>query len=244
MKDFKQILDAVKTISDNQTVKIYVPSDGKVRIFKLLTARQQKDLIKTVTEKNIGPIIFIEKINNIISTNSVESYNYSLSDRTYIAAILRAYSISKQFNVKSDSIDLTKLEGNNNQLPASIFEKIIESSELKITCKIPTLSEDSVYNTALIENSKSKSTTEVLGDVFIYEVSKYISVIESAALSLNVKLNDMSVRQRCQLVEGLPAKVYNEIIDYINQVRVVENTNFVVGGKPVEIDLDPTFFTA
>lgn len=244
MKDFKQILDAVKTVSDNQTVQIFVPSDGSKKIFRLLTAKQQKDLIKTVTEKNISPILFIENINSIIATNSVEKYNFSISDRTYIAAMLRAYSISKDFTSNSITVDLTILQDNNIKLDETVCQKTIESSELKINCKIPSLKEDSAYNTALIDVSKNKSTAEVLGEIFIYEVSKYITCIESIPLNFNIKLDDMNIKQRCQLVENLPAKVYNEVIDYINQVRAQENKNFTVNGKIIDIDLDQSFFTA
>ncbi len=201
-------------------------------------------MIKTVTEKNISPIIFIDKINDIIATNSVEKHNYSVSDRVYIAAILRAHSISKDFVRNSETVDLTALDKNNNKLPDSIFERTITSSELKIVCKVPTLAEDTTYNTALIELSKNKATTDVLGEIFIFEASKYISSIESSTLGLNIKLNDLPARQRCQLVETLPAKIYNEVIDYINQVRVEESKNFVINDKPVEIDLDQSFFTA
>ena len=244
MKDFKQILDAVKTVSDGQTIQIFVPSDGKKRIFKLLTAKQQKDLIKTVAEKNISPIIFVETLNKIINANSVEKYEYSVSDRTYIIAVLRAHSVSKDLIVNADVIDLTKLNDSNTKIDNSVLERILETCDLKINCRVPSLKEDSDYNTALIDVSKNKSASDVFGEVFIYEVSKYITSISSEVLGLDIKLGDLAVKQRCQLIESLPAKAYNEVIEYVNQVRSEENKNLIIDGRVIDIELDLTFFTA
>jgi len=244
VKDFKQILDAVKTVSDGQTIQIFVPSDGKKRIFKLLTAKQQKDLIKTVAEKNISPIIFVETLNKIINANSVEKYEYSVSDRTYIIAVLRAHSVSKDLIVNADVIDLTKLNDSNTKIDNSVLERILETCDLKINCRVPSLKEDSDYNTALIDVSKNKSASDVFGEVFIYEVSKYITSISSEVLGLDIKLGDLAVKQRCQLIESLPAKAYNEVIEYVNQVRSEENKNLIIDGRVIDIELDLTFFTA
>ena len=244
MKDFKQILDAVKTVSDGQTIQIFVPSDGKKRIFKLLTAKQQKDLIKTVAEKNISPIIFVETLNKIINANSVEKYEYSVSDRTYIIAVLRAHSVSKDLIVNADVIDLTKLNDSNTKIDNSVLERILETCDLKINCRVPSLKEDSDYNTTLIDVSKNKSASDVFGEVFIYEVSKYITSISSEVLGLDIKLGDLAVKQRCQLIESLPAKAYNEVIEYVNQVRSEENKNLIIDGRVIDIELDQTFFTA
>lgn len=244
MKDFKQILDAVKTVSDGQTIQIFVPSDGKKRIFKLLTAKQQKDLIKTVAEKNISPIIFVETLNKIINANSVEKYEYSVSDRTYIIAVLRAHSVSKDLIVNTDVIDLTKLNDSNTKIDNSVLERVLETCDLKINCRVPSLKEDSDYNTALIDVSKNKSASDVFGEVFIYEVSKYITSISSEILGLDIKLGDLAVKQRCQLIESLPAKAYNEVIEYVNQVRSEENKNLIIDGRVIDIELDQTFFTA
>lgn len=244
MKDFKQILDAVKTVSDSQTIQIFVPSDGKKRIFKLLTAKQQKDLIKTVAEKNISPIIFVEVLNKIIDANSIEKYDYSISDRTYIIALLRAHSVSKDFTVAGDTVDLTKLSSNNVVINSNLLDTIIVTCELKIYCKVPSLKEDSIYNTALIDAAKNKSASDVFGEVFIYEVSKYITSVSSDVMGFNIELSSLTVKQRCQLVENLPAKAYNEVIDYVNQVRSEENKNLIIDGKVIDIELDQTFFTA
>ena len=52
------------------------------------------------------------------------------------------------------------------------------------------------------------------------------------------------MHQRYQLMESLPAKVYNMVVDYINDVKSKETEFFKKDGVYIDIEMDPTFFTA
>ena len=244
--DFSKLLATVKSVTDSQLTKIFVPSLGCESNFKPLTAKQQKDLVKTTADKNnLSSIAFFDGINNIINENSTKTYDYSVFDRNYIITMLRANTMSSKYINKNIQYDLTKLSLNNINLPINLKERVFTSPEFVITCRIPTLKIDSLYNTYILRatgNSK-KDITEVLGDMFIYEVVKYIEKIQSPTLELDINLSELSVYQQYQLAESIPAKQYNEIIDYINTVKIAEEDLFKIDGNLIELDVDQGFFT-
>jgi len=242
MSDFNKILTAVKGVTDEQLTKIYVPSAKEELVFRPLTAKQQKDLVKTAAEKNTGIVSFYECINNIIYTNSVRSHEFLVYDRDYVITMLRANTMSAKYTAKNTDYDLTKIDKNVVELSSDITSRTLTTPEFIIKCRIPTLKTDSAYNNHIIKAAK-KDTVETFGDLFIYEAAKYIEAIESPTLGFNINLSELSVLQRYQLVESLPARQYNEIIDYINIVKTSEDSLFTINGESVDIQIDQSFFT-
>lgn len=243
MNDFNKILSAVKSVTESQVVKIFVPSANEEFVFKPLTAKQQKDLVKTAAEKNSGIISFYETLNSIINTNSIKSYEFYLFDREYIVTMLRALNLSNKLTVRDVEYDLLQLQNNRITMSDTIKTKIIETDDISLTCGIPTLKTDSTYNTFL-NKATNKNISETFGDLFIFEVIKYIQRIKSASADVDIVLDELNVQQRYQLVESLPAKIYNNVIDYISDVKNKEKELFKINGKIVDVEMNQGFFTA
>jgi len=243
MNDFNKILSAVKSVTESQVVTIFVPSANEEFIFRPLTAKQQKDLVKTAAEKNSGIISFYETLNNIINTNSIKSYDFYLIDREYIVTMLRALNLSSKLTVQDVEYDLLQLRNNKVTIADIIKTRVIETDDISLTCGIPTLKTDSLYN-AFVNKSTNKTTSDTFGDLFIFEVIKYIQRIKSTSVDVDIILDELSVQQRYQLVESLPAKIYNKVIDYISEVKTNEKDLFKINGKIVDVEMNQGFFTA
>ena len=242
MSDFNTILSAVKSAAEQQLTKIFVPSVNEEFIFRPLTAKQQKDLVKTAAEKSANLLVFLECINGIINTNSMRPYDFSLFDRNYIIVMLRANTMSADYITNGIAYDLTKLSGNKTTLPDDLKTHTVSSPELIITCCVPTLKTDSKYNNFILGTLK-RSDADILGDMFIYEVAKYVSKIQLPNQNIDVLLSDLPVLQRYQLIESIPSKQYNEIIKYIDSIRDKEVELFKIDNSAVDITIDQSFFT-
>jgi hypothetical protein len=244
MSDFNQLLDAVKGASISQPVSIYVPSINKNLLFKPLTAKQQKDLIKTAADKNLSAISFLDAINTTIANANIIPDSILVSDRIYVIVMLRALTMSATYKYKNTTYDLKALNNNKIPFPENLKTTAIVSPELSITCRIPTLKIDSMYNAAIFKNNtEKKSASDTLGDLFIYEVLKYIEKIESPISAINVTLSDLSILQQYQLLEHIPSIYYNQIVDYIDKINNASKELFKIGDEYIDIDLDQSFFT-
>ena len=244
MNDFNQILKSVQNITDSQRTELFVPSTNALVVFKPLTAKQQKDLIKTAADNKLSMISFFDAINNILLTNSSTKCDYLVSDRNYIITQLRAATISPVYVYKEKTYDLLQLAKNRISLPDELKQQTIETTELTVSCKIPTLQLDTVYNTALLKSADNdKKSSDLLGELFIYEVLKYVQKVHSLALGIDITMSDLTVKQQFQLLESLPASLYNKIVDYINKVKEFEATLLKVDGDTIEIDFNQGFFT-
>jgi hypothetical protein len=243
--EFNKILDSIKSITDGNIVSIFIPSDNKEVLFKPLTAKQQKDIIKTAIEKNTSGVRFLEALNQIIQDNSLEKKEYIVSDRSFIITLMRCNGLASNYTTESTVYDLNILSGNKIPMGDDLKSRVIKTPEFNVYCKIPSLAKDSVYNTEIIKRIEAKnSATSALGDLFILEVAKYIEKVESVNLGFTANLDDYNMHQRYQLMESLPAKVYNMVVDYINDAKSKETEFFKKDGVYIDIEMDPTFFTA
>ena len=246
MSDFNQILTAVKTVADSLHVKITIPSCNKEVIFRPLTTKQQKDLVKSAAEKTLNPITFLNTVNEILTANATTPVDLLVSDRNYVITILRALTLSKIYHTKSATYDLSVLQNNRLTSPVPIT-RVVEENDFKIFCKIPSLKVDTQYNNSLLglagKRTDQKDLTETLGDLFIYEAMKYIERVESTSLNINVVLDSLSFHQRYQLVEALPAIINNKIVDYITEIKDLDNILFKIGDQVVDVEIDQGFFT-
>lgn len=244
MNDFNQILTSVKAITDNQRTELFVPSANVSVVFKPLTAKQQKDLIKTAADNKLNMVSLLDTVNSILLTNSITKCEFLVSDRNYIIAQLRAATISPTYIYKEKTYDLLQLAKNRVIIADSLKQQTIETTDLTVYCKIPSLQLDTVYNTVLLKSADdTKKSSDLLGELFIYEVLKYVQKIHSPALGVDITMSDLAVKQQFQLLESLPASLYNKIVEYINKVKEFEATLLKIDDDTIEIDINQGFFT-
>lgn len=247
MDNFSEALVSLNSIGTEYD--IFVPSLNRKVKFKGLNTKQQKEAVKSALENGFIGVSFSNFLNNVLKENCTESIDFLLTDKAYIITVLRVLSLSKDIKVGDEKIDFSFIVNLNNTLPNSLKQKQVTDSNITIDLQIPTLSKDSDINRETlkkISNEKAETLSkETVGEMFVNEIVKYISKvsINNNDKTVDLDFKDLSFQQRVQLVERLPLTINTKVFEYINQVRAFEKESFKIDGKPVELVIDPSFFT-
>ena len=111
---------------------------------------------------------------------------------------------------------------------------------------MPDLKKDLKYNaqfTNTIKSSKRGATvslTDVIGDIYIYEMVKYVNDIEIGDQSINI--DDVTVTQAIEIFESLPMSASLKVSDKIKTLRECENITMNVDDD-AQIPFDASLFT-
>lgn len=240
-----------------KTIDVYVPSQKKLVKFKPLNIKQQKDVIKASLDKNIPGVSFNQVLNSIISTNLIDqNFQPLVSDRPSIAIALRKDIFGTKIknaiktadlNDESGEFDIENIVNLNHPLDLPP-NKTINVGTLSVGIKIPTLSDDNKVNKEIQKNlshlvDKENTLKEVIGELFVYEIAKFVDFIEVAGVE-RVNFQDLTVPSQIKLLENLTADVNKQIMDYIEEVRVFEKKylSFTQNNTEYIINLDAAFF--
>jgi hypothetical protein len=247
MDNFNDILNSINDL--NKIYEIFVPSlNSKVK-FTGLTAKQQKEVLQTVLDKDLTGVSFSILISDIIINNLIDkNTNLSSADKNYIITCLRVLSLSSKYKDLDDQeIDLTPLLTNNISLPKELTSISLDEGDLQVSVEIPSLIKDKLVN---IETRKrilasSGATTEItkdaLGELYINEIVKFIKTLKTPKTQVN--FDDMTFNQKFQIVEKLPLAITSKIISFINNIKDFDKKLFIINNKEYNIAIDPTLFT-
>jgi len=247
MDNFNDILNSINDL--NKIYEIFVPSlNSKVK-FTGLTAKQQKEVLQTVLDKDLTGVSFSILISDIIINNLIDKNTNLLSaDKNYIITCLRVLSLSSKYKDLDDQeIDLTPLLTNNISLPKELTSISLDEGDLQVSVEIPSLIKDKLVN---IETRKrilasSGATTEItkdaLGELYINEIVKFIKTLKTPKTQVN--FDDMTFNQKFQIVEKLPLAITSKIISFINNIKDFDKKLFFINNKEYNIAIDPTLFT-
>ena len=239
----KNLIDELSAINESNTVSINVPSQKKKIKFKLFSVSQQKDLLRTAFEGIEGSIRIGVIYNDIILNNSTQDAEFSLIDRVPILLELRKNSIS-------DKVSISDKEYNLEDLPALAIEDIKRSDEIvcgdiKVKVDIPSLKQDKDISEKIIteisklnEKVKRKDSVNIL---LAYEIIKFITSIELNDAVLI--FDDIPVHERKKIVDNLPIKLNNDIIDFISKYKAVEEKSLTFEDES-KVEIDASFMTS
>jgi len=246
MSDSSKLLQKLKEYSNDTLNNILIPSTGKKAKFKNLTIRQQKNIIKTAGDGIISGATLNQAINDIVfETCEDKDIEFSILDRYPVILSLRVSSIGDEIKIDDKKISL-------KDHIADCVDKIKEKeynpthecslSDIKINLKIPSLKRDSAISEKFAKNNiKNKSEVgETIATLYVYEIVKFISTIE-----LGEDVYDfykMSVLDCVSIIESLPVSINNEILNYIESIRAIENLYLETEFGNIEIDAG--FFSA
>lgn len=233
----KNLIEELTAINESNTVGISVPSVKKKIKFKLFSVGQQKDLLRTAFEGVEGAVRSGVIFNDIILSNSTQDVEFSLIDRAPILLDLRKHSISEKVTISDKEYEL-------KDLPAMSVEDIKSSEEIeyngiKVKVNIPTLKQDRDISEKIVaeisklnDEVKRKDSVNIL---LAYEIIKFITSIEINDSILD--FSEISVYERKKIVDNLPIKLNNSIIDFISNYKSVEEQGLTFeDGAKVEID--------
>ena len=233
LEDFIKNLD---DLSKKNTVKIFVPSAGKKLEFNLFSVSQHKELLKSIFEGYAGIIRSSVIYNDIINTNSHTEHEFTLADRSHILTQLRKESLASSYSANGEAYDL-------NDLPEPEFNftttQDIDYKGICVTVTIPSLKRDDVISKKLVNELNSipedKQDEETLTTVLTHEIIKFI---EKVTIEDNIfTFSDDNLFECKQIINSLPLKLNNKIIEAISDFRVVDEKNITFNdGTVVEID--------
>jgi hypothetical protein len=127
-----------------------------------------------------------------------------------------------------------------------LLNRTVSLNKFKIHCKIPTIQYDTSINKSVktrLEAKKEDSLLGSMGEIFIYELIKFIEGIDTGTTSIEFK--ELTFDQRVQVCEMIPLELSNKIIAYINQVKAIEQkyTKYKnIEGDDIELPLSVTLF--
>jgi len=243
MSNIKDLVLELQNINNNDITAIEIPSTGKVCKFKSITVKQHKDIIKCAMDGFEGSVRLNHIFNNIIKENSIEPTSFKLSDRNYILVQLRKANIGSAIKIDSKEYDL-------NELPPYAQQTVEKSNTLtyqniSATVEIPTLDfESQVIEKCLVEIAKTKNETKQDSDyittLLTYEMIKFVDTLKIDETLIN--LNQYSVSERKSILDNIPLKLNNDIIEYIANYKNAEQKNFCFN-ENIELTIDASFLT-
>ena len=241
--DVKSFLSNLQELNDANTVTVKVPSKGKNASFKLASVSQQKKLLSSAFDGIDGVVKRANIFNSLITDNSVEDNDYLVINRPAILIGLRKESVGSKVtidDVEYDLNDLSPIKKSDVELKSTISH-----DGIKVAVSVPNLEVDSNINDKLIaELAKITNEQEKLKQsislVVSYETSKYIDSIEIGKDV--VKFSDISSYERKAIVDNLPLKLSNKILDYIGGVKAVTD-KAVTFDDEVILEIDASFLS-
>jgi len=260
--------------SNAYSYEVYIPSLQRNVMFKELNTSQQKRLIKSLLDSPIYNTQFNFAMYNIIKENCMETIDinkFTVLDKLFIAMTIRSYSVS-------DIIELS-ITHNNTEVKRGIsISKIIENVKsqlspdvesvftddkglLSLTCNIPTIETEYKLEQELkakleaVVNNDMESLRDTIGNAFIMELAKYTTdiSIKNNDEFVNIHLNNLTFENRFLLLEKLPIKLVEKVINRITEIKA--NIDKVIllkfddlkddKGNPMEkrLTIDGGFFT-
>ena len=254
---FKDILAGVSELNKQQMVSVYVPSMNDEIKFKPLTVKQQKLILSSGVDTEIENLAFNNATNSIILENCLSSKNkITLIDKPIILLQLRQNAVSDTLKITDGDNEHTV---NINEHVQTIRDSIkgdseltfkVESDGVTIEGVVPTLDIDTKYNkqfTKSVKKSNKRDLTlsDVVGDIYIHEMVKYVKTISIGDNTLQLDDN-VSVEQTINVFESLPMTISNKVATAIKNVRDIEIRSLDSSNLPdgVQINIDASIFAA
>ncbi len=248
MNNPASLLEKLSKFNNDNTVSVFVPSVGKDLKFKSINIKQQKDLIKTAMDGAASGATLNQVLNEIITDSSIDCVDYKIYDRYAIIIALRAAVIGEDFKHRSDTIKLSKMLNQNiKDYKDKEFQELISIKyhSINVVLELPTLQKDSKINERFIKFAKSRGESdnygEAIGNLYVYEIIKFIKSIQLDGEEDIYDFNSISIKDCIAIVESLPAALNTKIIEYIENIRAIENGFLETENGPIEISA--AFFT-
>jgi len=208
------ILSKLNEINFEDTVNVFIPSLQRTVSFKPLSLQQQKEILKSGISSEIFNLLEFNVIfNAIIDQNSLEKNNYRLLDKPVIAFALRNKFTSQLLESEDKQIDTKIFIDKKLNVEASAFEDFfIEEGLLKITAQAPNIAIDQIVSKMQLGKIKKASNidlTNIIGEMYVFEVLKYIKTIQIGELQQDMSL--LTIEDRLKLIEQLPASIITKL---------------------------------
>jgi hypothetical protein len=232
------LISKLQKINNENYINVYIPSLRKEAKFKPLTLKQQKDILKSGINNDVSSALqFNIVINQIIKENSVEPYTYKVIDRIPIIIALRNKFSSDPLDLNGKKIDIQSLSNKRMDMDCDEIFTCKENT-LAISASIPCLDLDDKFNKKLletIEKNNDAKLSNVIGDMYLYEITKFINTITVDDASINV--SDLDFNDSLNLISSLPASTVSKLNNIISKnIRSAEEAYITVDDEKIPLD--------
>lgn len=237
MSSIKNLIEELKQLNESDCFDVLVPSQGKKIKFRAFSVKQHKDLVKSLLDGVEGTVSMYKVFNDIIFENCLEDIEFALYDRNKILVDLRKQCVSESIKIEDTVYSI-------DTLPEFVFnfdnEKQFTYRGITVNVSIPTLKEDSkITEKSIVEFSKYSSDDKKIGNslniLLVYELMKFIDSIKIEDTVIN--FNEIGTFDKKAVIENLPLKLNNDILEYIAQFKEYEQTLFTFSdGTKLVID--------
>jgi len=260
----KEALTLLDQVSESLTYPVWIPSLKGDVLFKEINTKQQKEILQAIVDSPFYKTKFITTFYKIIKDNFMgeeDPDNFTILDKQLILLKTRSICFSPEYTITTDEnvnpkVDLNSLYEKSSQ---SIFDNEIHvldcGQDIVISVQLPTIKlefklEDELHkDLEIMSVNDTNSLRQTLGELFMGEIAKYIisiqikdSVIDFASFK--------SFKEKISILEKLPAKAIQSVIEYIDQQKEIIDEIVTVNLKDrvtnkevkVKIDIDSTFF--
>lgn len=226
MSSVKSLIEELKQLNESDYFNVLVPSQGKKIKFKAFSVKQHKDLVKSLLDGVEGTVSMYKVFNDIIFENCLEEIEFTLYDRNKILVDLRRQCVSENIKIEDNEYSL-------DTLPEFVFdfdkEKQFTYKGINVNVSIPTLKEDSkITEKSIVEFSKYSSDDKKIGNslniLLVYELMKFVNSIKIEDTVIN--FSEISTFDKKTVIENLPLKLNNDILEYIAQFKEYEQSLF------------------
>ena len=232
----QNFIEGLDTINKDNTITIKVPSHKKKLTFKLINVTQHKNLLKSAFQGYEGVIKASMIFNNILTDNHCDDdLDFAILDRTVILTELRKKSIGSNIKIEGTTYDIDSL----SPITDKFTDNNITENGVSVIVDVPTISRDSAIAKKLLAEFSKLDDKDKDADgidlVLTYEIIKFI---KSVSVGDEVYEFTSSNAYDCKkIIESLPLKLNNKIVDYISEYREYENKHLTFeDGTLLEID--------
>lgn len=254
MANIQNILDSIKEVNHKSCEPVFIPSLKRDVNFEPLTAKDQKLLL----ESNIDNIIYQSKyyltIYDLIKRLAEEDIVNELTtyDRDVILLQLRALFLDHIYSVKgSDSLNLLGVIDNIKTKEFSVTSSSCSHGDIIVNCSDCKLKkEKGIYDyiqqqNVTINPQKPEELREIIGNVYIYEIYKYVDsiLIDNGAEDyfIDFSATDFSIEEKVNILLSLDRKLLQKLMDFISSLKDNYTDSFKVG--EVEIFIGSELFS-
>lgn len=258
--NFQNLLKDIQQLNTHEEHQYYMPSCRKYVSFTPLTVKQQKDILSSSVDMKIENLSFANCVNQILETNKrADDVDIYVMDKPLLILQMRQHSINNELKLyigdDETTIDIQKhVESVEKQLTGTKERKSfkITSGPLVIECAQPDLTRDIIFNKHFTKQVKKQTgnknetvlLTDVIGDIYIHELIKFIKTITIGENVVNVD-TDLSPQQMVDVFESLPLSVCTDLVESVKLARETELlcTTHESLRKEDNIPIDATLFT-
>lgn len=243
--NFNTLLNQIK--SKKKNISCHINSFENELSFEKLNIEQQSKILDSYSDIPAlanNAVYLVLKFNNtfnkIIRENLLDkNVELNVVDRANIILMYRK-EIGDKVLVDDNEININTILENNKLIKKIDLEKTFQSEDFTFKVKVPSLTNDIKVNNLLMKKIRENpSKNDVLGEIYLYELLKFIDSIqidENDAIILNKDNRNLD------LLKNVEVSTLKPVLDYIEYVRSYEEKFVTVEGTSYKIYLTPELF--